>query len=309
MEHYGKNDLTFERMRQLFEDAKDEQVAKLRKIDNPTFRKWMEEDYNEKLAGSLGWYPELGIKDDPSYKAYLESLDRNGNPAEAGAFMDGYSFTTLPDGPERNVAWFNALNELFTSKEIIRQLADERIENVLRKAPDNIEAVYEAYQAIDPSYAVPEKVQSLYDHYKNLVPGAMAADFDMYDIDGNKVMLSDLRGKALYIDCWATWCGPCRAEAPNMVKLYQHFKKDPRIVLVSISLDKKEEQWKAVVEKEGQAWPQYIVRDEFESALCKNYDITGIPRFLFFDKEGRIISLNAKRPSSPDIIDWIESKL
>ena len=309
MEHYGKHDLTFDEMRRMFNEAKDEQVVKLQKIENPTFRKWMEEDYNEKLKGSLGWYPELGVKDDPSYKAYLESLDRNGNLTDASAFMDGYSFTTLPDGPEKNVAWFKALNELFTNKEIIRQLADGRIAQVLQRAPSNIEDVFAAYQAVDPSYAVPAEIQEVYDHYKGMVPGAFAADFDMYDLEGNKVMLSDLRGKALYIDCWATWCGPCRAEAPNMVKLYQHFKKDPRISLVSISLDKKEAQWKAVVEKEGQAWPQYIVHDEFESALCKNYDITGIPRFLFFDKEGRIISLNAKRPSADDIVDWIESQL
>ena len=131
----------------------------------------------------------------------------------------------------------------------------------------------------------------------------------MYDPDGNKVMLSDLRGKALYIDCWATWCGPCRGETPNMVKLYEHYKNDPRIQLVSVSLDKKEKNWKAVVAEEKLAWPQYIVHDEFESALCRNYDIEGIPRFLFIDAQGCILSLDAKRPSDPDIIAWIENLL
>ena len=54
---------------------------------------------------------------------------------------------------------------------------------------------------------------------------------------------------------------------------------------------------------------EIVVHDEFECALCKNYDVTGIPRFMFFDKDGRILSLDAKRPSSPDIIDWIEGLL
>ena len=309
MEHYGKKDLTFDQMVKFFTDAKDAQVAKLQKIGNPTFRKWMEDDYNQKLAGSFGWYPELGVKDDPSFKAYLESLDRNGSLEDARRYMSGYTFTTLPEGPELNVAWFNSLGKLFTDKNIIRQLADSRIAQVLQDAPANIEDVFAAYKAVDPSYAVPQEIQGIYDHYKSMVPGALAADFDMYDADGNKVMLSDLRGKALYIDCWATWCGPCRAETPNMVKLYDHYKNNPRIQLVSISLDKKEKNWKAVVAEENLAWPQYIVHDEFESALCKNYDINGIPRFLFFDKEGRIISLDAKRPSAPDIIEWIEQSL
>lgn len=107
----------------------------------------------------------------------------------------------------------------------------------------------------------------------------------------------------------AVSCGPCRAETPYMIELYNHYKNDPRIQLVSISLDKNEKQWKAVVAEEKLAWPQYIVHDEFECALCKNYDVTGIPRFMFFDKDGGILSLDAKRPSDPEIIDWIESLL
>lgn len=309
MAHFDAKDATFAQFRQELQARADELVAKLPKVQSPVFREWMKSDYESKLKMTYGWFPELSDAADPDFKAYLESLDRNDSLQDAQAYMSGYSAFWLPEGRDRNVAWFEALNTLFTNKETVRQLADDHIAGVLQNAPANIADVFAAYKAVEPGRTVPESVQALYDHYKNMVPGAPAADFDMYDPDGNKVMLSDLRGKALYIDCWATWCGPCRAETPNMVKLYEHYKNDPRIQLVSVSLDKKEKNWKAVVAEEKLAWPQYIVHDEFESALCRNYDIEGIPRFLFIDAQGCILSLDAKRPSDPDIIAWIENLL
>lgn len=310
MAHYDAKDLTFAQFEKELKANLDAQVAKLPKVQSPVFRKWMEADYYEKLRhGTYSWFPDLTKGADPDFKAWLESLDRNRDLKDAQAYMSGYSAFWLPEGKDRHEAYFEALGEQFTNKDFIRQLADSYVGNVLREAPANINEIFDAYKAVEPGRAVPEEIQAVYDHYKNLVPGALAADFDMYDIDGNKVMLSDLRGKALYIDCWATWCGPCRAETPNMVKLYNHYKNDPRIQLVSVSLDKKENNWKAVVAEEKLAWPQYIVHEEYDGALCKNYDITGIPRFLFFDRDGRILSLDAKRPSDPEIIDWIESLL
>ena len=84
---------------------------------------------------------------------------------------------------------------------------------------------------------------------------------------------------------------------------------DKRIQLVSISLDKNVNAWKTMVKKENLAWPQYIVKGEFDCMLCKEYGVTGIPRFMMFDKKGNIISLDAPRPSAPNIIEWIESNL
>ena len=139
--------------------------------------------------------------------------------------------------------------------------------------------------------------------------GKQAVDFDLYDVEGNKVMLSDLKGKFVYMDCWATWCGPCKAQIPYMEKLYEHYKNNPNIVLVSVSLDKTTKPWLAMLEKDKPGWPQYIVKDEFKSKLCTAYSITGIPRFMMFDKESNVISLNAPRPSSEDIIRFIDEAL
>ena len=139
--------------------------------------------------------------------------------------------------------------------------------------------------------------------------GAQAADFDFYDQSGKRYTLKDLRGRAVYIDCWATWCGPCCAEIPYMEKLYEHFKKNKKIELISILLDDNKKKWEKKIAADNPGWRQFIVNDNFKSMLCANYDIEGIPRFLMFDKRGNIVTLDAPRPSDPQIIEWIESNL
>lgn len=308
MTYYQKQEPTFGEFRQLFRYKVDQLEGKLMKIQNPTFRRWMKQDYEKKMNAAMIWYTELSSKPDSTFDAWAETLDRNDNQQDAQMYAQAWRFT-LPKGAERDVTFFKGLNEKITNQELATAVADQRISELLPTAPANIDELFAAWRAVNPNREVPEAIQQTYDHFKNLVPGAKAADFDMYDANGKKLTLSKLKGKALYIDCWATWCGPCRAETPNMVKLYEHFKNDKRIQLVSISLDKKEAAWKAVVKKENLAWPQYIVKGEFESAMCKNYDIQGIPRFMMFDKRGNIVSIDAPRPSAANIIEWIESNL
>lgn len=310
MKYYGKKEPTFSQFREELQYNMDKTVAKLKKINNPIFRNWMKKDYEQKMQkGSMGWFTELSSKADSTYLAWMETLDRDSDLGEANLYIGGYKKYYMPAGEDPSVTFYKVLPTLISNKEFVQTIADREVEEVIKQAPANINEIFSAYQEVNAGRAVPAEIQSLYDHYKTMVPGAKAADFDMYDMNGKKIMLSKLKGKALYVDCWATWCGPCRAETPNMIKLYEHFKNDKRIQLVSISLDKKEAAWKAVVKKENLAWPQYIIKGEYESAMCKNYDIQGIPRFMMFDKKGNILSLDAPRPSAPKIIEWIESNL
>ena len=136
--------------------------------------------------------------------------------------------------------------------------------------------------------------------------GAPAIDFEMTDAKGKKFRLSDFHGKAVYIDVWATWCGPCCAEIPHMEKLAAHYAKNKKIVLLSISLDKNKAKWEKKLAEDKPQWRQFICLDAFDSEVCKNYGINAIPRFLFFDKDGKVISLDAPRPSSAKITEYID---
>lgn len=123
-----------------------------------------------------------------------------------------------------------------------------------------------------------------------LAPGKIAPDFSQEKVDGSQLKLSDLRGKVVLIDFWASWCGPCRKENPNVVNLYKKYEKAGFTVL-SVSLDKTREPWLAAIEKDGLIWPHHVSDLKFWSnAAAQLYKVTGIPFTVLVDQEGKIIN-------------------
>ena len=180
------------------------------------------------------------------------------------------------------------------------------MENIIKNAPHDLATTFEYYKTVSTNAETIAELQLLYDHYSKLIQGADAMDFIMTDTEGKIWSLKDLKGKAVYIDIWATWCGPCCMEIPFMEKLAEHYKGNDKIEHISISLDTNDKVWKKRLEKDNPEWKQFICPDNFKSDLAQNYNIEGIPRFLFFDKEGKVISLDAPRPSSEEIIGFID---
>ena len=136
--------------------------------------------------------------------------------------------------------------------------------------------------------------------------GEPAIDFNYPDIEENEISLTSFKGKLVYVDVWATWCGPCKAEIPSLQKLETDYHgKD--ITFMSVSVDTDKEAWeKMVAEKElggEQLWA------DGWSKITKDYAIFGIPRFLLFDDKGNVISTNAPRPSSDEIRGLIDTNL
>ena len=146
--------------------------------------------------------------------------------------------------------------------------------------------------------------EQMYNANKKLIPGADAIDCQLEDINGKTIKLSDLYGKVLYLDIWATWCGPCCEEIPYMEKLAQHFKGDNRIVPISISVDRKKKDWSAKLKADKPEWSQYLCPD-----FTDLYGIAGIPCFILIDTKGKIITTKAPRPSDPECINFISKYL
>jgi thiol-disulfide isomerase/thioredoxin len=136
--------------------------------------------------------------------------------------------------------------------------------------------------------------------HKNV--GQKGLDFTYKDINDKPVSFSDFKGKFVYIDLWATWCGPCKAEIPHMKKIEEDYHGQ-NIVFVSLSLDKPKdaEKWKDFVTKEQLKGIQLMADKDFGSDVAKNYDVHSIPRFLLFDPQGKIINADALRPSNPEL--------
>lgn len=139
-------------------------------------------------------------------------------------------------------------------------------------------------------------------------PGMVAADFTYPDVKGKEISLSDFKGKVVVVDVWATWCGPCRQELPSLKKLEKELHgKDVVFMGVSVDEEKNKQKWLDFVKKEQLQGVQLFASGW--SKIAKDYQIKAIPRFMVFDKEGKIVSVDAPRPSNPALKEMIEKEL
>ena len=135
--------------------------------------------------------------------------------------------------------------------------------------------------------------------------GEPAIDFNYPNIEGNKFSLASFKGNLVYVDVWATWCGPCKAEIPALQQLETDYH-DKNITFMSISVDKDQEAWENMVAEKELGGVQLWADSRF---ISENYVIMSIPRFMLFDSEGNVISTNAPRPSSDEIRELLEANL
>jgi thiol-disulfide isomerase/thioredoxin len=123
--------------------------------------------------------------------------------------------------------------------------------------------------------------------------GDHAVDFTAINSKGEKINLSSLKGKVIYVDLWATWCGPCMQEMPHFEKLKAKYANNPNVVFVSLSIDDNNELWKAsLTQRKAEGYQWIINRSKLQA-----YNIVGIPRSLLIDKDFKMVDLAAPMPS------------
>lgn len=140
-----------------------------------------------------------------------------------------------------------------------------------------------------------------------LAKGKSSPAFSNYEnFKGGTTSLSDLKGKYVYLDIWATWCGPCKREIPHLKNLEKDFH-GKNIEFVSISVDNVDgrrgshESWLKMVEEKQLGGIQLFADKDFKSDFIQAYNINSIPRFILVDPEGNIVEANALRPSNPEL--------
>jgi thiol-disulfide isomerase/thioredoxin len=159
-------------------------------------------------------------------------------------------------------------------------------------------ATLEKVSKDDKLIASVKKYASQYEH---LNVGRIAPDAEFYDAGGKVSKLSDYRGKVLYIDTWATWCGPCKREIPYLKTLEESYH-GKNVQFISVSTDKDVEAWKAFIAKETMSGLQLHQSVIMEKTMSYLYAVNSIPRFVLIDEEGKIVSVDAPRPSSGEEI-------
>ena len=202
----------------------------------------------------------------------------------------------------------NKISDL-KSADIREQIASMLIREI-KEENENIDNDYDKIMTLLASDRMKEKLTLRYKSAITTTSGTASVDFNYENFDGGSISLHELRGKLLYIDVWATWCGPCIKEMPALKELVKEYaKKD--IEFVSISIDGKNDydKWKKMVPEKNVGGIQLYDAEGLDSDFMKAFSVSLIPRFMMIDSEGKIITAKAPRPSSEDVRKFIDSHL
>lgn len=180
--------------------------------------------------------------------------------------------------------------DYYVSLVALLKTMDGRVKDV-----EGTQKIYDKFSPALRATSVGQKAASILKASAALSVNRVAPDFTAAGPDGKTMKLSDLRGKYVLLDFWASWCGPCRAENPNVVKAYNRFK-DKNFDILGVSLDKTGDQakWTAAIEKDGLTWHHVSDLKYWSSDIAKLYMINSIPQNFLLDPEGRIIATNLR---------------
>jgi thiol-disulfide isomerase/thioredoxin len=194
-----------------------------------------------------------------------------------------------------------------TEADFTKGLDKKKVDDLKRLENPKLDPVFVALQkkSIDENYnGIVKYYKMNYEANlaKSKLANTMSPSFDYDNYAGGKTKLEDLRGKYVYIDVWATWCGPCRGEIPFLKKIEEKYH-DKNISFVSISIDvqKDMEKWKTLIKDKELGGIQLFADNDWNSKFAKDYGITSIPRFILIDPNGKIINADASRPSAPEL--------
>ncbi len=174
---------------------------------------------------------------------------------------------------------------LFTFNEILDQ----------KFIPAEMELLFNNFSAELKSSPLGKKTLERINIAKRAQPGTKATDFTQNDLNGKPFTLSSLRGKYVLLDFWASWCAPCRAENPNVVKAYNELKgKNFEIVGISLDYPGSKGAWAAAVKSDGLPWIQVSDLNGWKNEVALTYGINSVPQNLLIDPQGMIIGKNLR---------------
>lgn len=193
------------------------------------------------------------------------------------------------------------LTNAVVKESLIHHITTTYVDNFGVKDIDELNNLYYVYVK-DP--ALQTIYQAKCERWDLSRPGRVSPNFRAVDIEGKEWTLLDFRGKYVYIDMWATWCGPCKQEMPYLKQLEKQFE-DASIVFLGLSVDRDKSKWEEMVGSGNLTGVQLYLGTQ--SSFQEAYRAESIPRFILLDKDGVIISNDMSRPSDPETAETLNA--
>lgn len=298
---YGMDSLGMKNMEKLITEKKGDPNfnALVNEAQKKLFVKTLQPEERKRIMDNVYTHPELNnealFKRSGSYRQwvgdYITYLRNTKYRPDTTLGYNGMSVVKLKVANNEIPAGF--IKDFFVyqyTKDILSIVRNQ-------KAKDD---AYEQFMASAVNSEYKAEVSKIYDNIRKMNSQAPSPIFNYAGVDGKNISLKDLRGKYVYIDVWATWCAPCKAEIPFLQKV-EHDYEGKNIHFVSLSVDKMADKnkWMKFVKDNKLGGIQVMADKDFSSDFIKEYNINAIPRFILIDPAGNIVSGDAKRPSDP----------
>jgi peroxiredoxin len=233
----------------------------------------------EQKAGVLQQYPEANKKD----SSYTILMNEYGEKVSS---YSKYLLSYIDSSSNPTVSLF----ALGYTRELDPTLLEKPLDNLVKRfaGDKNVSTIVAQYKQMMAEV-----------NQKKTAPaetGKPAPEITMQTPEGKTFSLSSLRGKYVLVDFWASWCGPCRGENPNVVEAYNVYK-DKNFTILGVSLDNDKQAWTNAIKKDGLAWTQISDLKQWNSAAVGLYGIEGIPYNVLVDPQGNIIAKELRGPA------------
>ncbi|MGI6233353.1 MAG: TlpA family protein disulfide reductase [Prevotella sp.] len=299
--------LTTEQKQKMLSEGHARLTKQLKKVKDKELRDFLSKLNDDAL---LNFSMRLTTSKKPEYKQMLAKITTNDWRSLYNYLPQRVVDNAVPEWTDSlwghdtslyGVEYIKAMKKLITDADVKHALLDQCAKATLNYGKNfkDIDVFWKPFCAYADSSLI-RKYQDKVSAIKKTKQGMMATNFSFYDLEGKLHQLSDFRGKTLYIDCWATWCGPCCAEIPHLAERVKEFAGNDKVQFISISLDENINAWKNKLAKDKPSWLQFRVDKDQNAVLSKAYGINAIPRFMVINADGTIADADAFRPSDKD---------